>query len=503
MKSLQVPGVYISESMPAPGAIVAVATAVPAFIGITQRAARGANSLLDQPTRIGSMDEYTALFGGAPDHAGCVEYARGASDRAAAVVTLAARFYLHAAMRMYFANGGGDCYITAVGLYDDITAAGGLARGGFAARCTAALAQLSSVPDVTLVLVPDAVLAGADAWEAITQQQLRHCSAQRRFAIIDVVDGDRPHVAGDDADAISGRQGLRARLGGNACRSYGAAYYPWLDTSLYGSSEQNLGWISAQSRAALLADAIDDARRLGTLDADLAALVPAAKGLDHAAAALQSPQVHAALCTASPRYRQVMQEALKQANVVPPAAAMAGVYARNDGERGVQHAPANVAIRAADSATVTLLQHEQDDLSTPRDGIAVNPIRAFPDWGLLVWGARTLDGNSRDWRYVSARRTANMVEQSLVRALAAYANRPNDSGTWTAIRTATSAFLENLWRAGVLAGSRADDAFSVAIGQGETMTGVDMLDKRLVLVVRLAVTRPAEFSELTLTQAMA
>ena len=38
--------------------------------------------------------------------------------------------------------------------------------------------------------------------------------------------------------------------------------------------------------------------------------------------------------------------------------------------------------------------------------------RAVGDVGALVWGARTLDGNSLDWRYIKVRRTMIMLEES-------------------------------------------------------------------------------------------
>ncbi|MEY3194348.1 MAG: hypothetical protein RIQ78_445, partial [Bacteroidota bacterium] len=66
-KVLATPGVYIEEKSAFSSSVVPVATAVPAFIGYTEKATRGTKSLLNLPTRISSMAEYEELFGGSPN----------------------------------------------------------------------------------------------------------------------------------------------------------------------------------------------------------------------------------------------------------------------------------------------------------------------------------------------------------------------------------------------------------------------------------------------------
>ena len=60
------PGVYIEEKSSFGSSVVAVATAVPAFIGYTEMANRGSKSLLNEPTKISSMGQFEELFGGPP-----------------------------------------------------------------------------------------------------------------------------------------------------------------------------------------------------------------------------------------------------------------------------------------------------------------------------------------------------------------------------------------------------------------------------------------------------
>lgn len=60
------PGVYIKERNAFTNSVVAVPTAVPAFIGYTEKAVNGTTSLKNVPTRITSLAEYVTVFGGPP-----------------------------------------------------------------------------------------------------------------------------------------------------------------------------------------------------------------------------------------------------------------------------------------------------------------------------------------------------------------------------------------------------------------------------------------------------
>ena len=63
--TLKTPGVYIEEKSAFPNSIVALPTAVPAFIGYTEKAelANG-KSAVGKPIKINSISEYFAYFGG-------------------------------------------------------------------------------------------------------------------------------------------------------------------------------------------------------------------------------------------------------------------------------------------------------------------------------------------------------------------------------------------------------------------------------------------------------
>ena len=113
-----------------------------------------------------------------------------------------------------------------------------------------------------------------------------------------------------------------------------------------------------------------------------------------------------------------------------------------------------------------------------------------------------MDGNSQDWRYISVRRTMIMIEQSIKNAAEAYVFEPNTASTWTNMKALITNFLTNVWQAGGLAGATAEDAFSVSVGLGSTMTSVDILDGIMRITVKVAVTRPAEFIVITFQQQM-
>lgn len=196
-------------------------------------------------------------------------------------------------------------------------------------------------------------------------------------------------------------------------------------------------------------------------------------------------------------YKEIITHLREDLNLLPPSGAMAGVYTRMDNTVGVFQSPANVSVGAVTRPAVNLTNEEQEDLNIPLDGKAVNAIRTFPGKGILVWGARTLDGNSQDWRYISVRRTAIFIEQTIQYAIEAYVFEPNTAATWSNIKTLITNFLTNFWQQGALAGPTAADAFSVDVGLGVTMTSQDILDGYLRITVKVAITRPGEFIVMT------
>jgi len=213
-----------------------------------------------------------------------------------------------------------------------------------------------------------------------------------------------------------------------------------------------------------------------------------------------STDMHNQLMAVCPAYVEMVSQMLDELNLMAPSAAMAGVYARVDNNEGVWKAPANVSINGVVSPAVNLTNEEQEDLNVPLNGKAVNAIRYFIGDGVKVWGARTLDGNSLDWRYINVRRTIIMLEESIKQACKAYVFENNTATTWLTMKNMIDNFLNGIWRRGGLAGQTPEDAYEVHVGLGDTMTAEDILEGYLRITVKVALIRPAEFIELTFQQ---
>ena len=213
--------------------------------------------------------------------------------------------------------------------------------------------------------------------------------------------------------------------------------------------------------------------------------------------------IHNKLMALFPSYKQTITAAARYLSTLPVAPAMAGVYTATDSNYGVWKAPANVTLNTAIAPTVALSDVTQGTLNVDAlSGKSVNAIRAFKGLGVMVWGGRTLDGNSDDWRYVNVRRTMMMIEQSVKLAARAYVFEPNTPNTWATLRSMINSFLFNLWKQGALLGTSPTEAYTVNVGLGSTMTTDDVLEGLLKVTVLVALVRPAEFIVLTFEQQM-
>ena len=172
---------------------------------------------------------------------------------------------------------------------------------------------------------------------------------------------------------------------------------------------------------------------------------------------------------------------------VPPSGAVAGILARSDRERGVHVAPANQEVRDIVGLATTLTAAEQGALGPE----GVNVLRTVQGRGHLVWGARTMSSDP-DWRYVSVRRLLIFLERSIDSATGWAVFEPNDEQLWHEVRRTVEDFLTSAWRTGALLGSTPEEAFFVRCDR-TTMTQNDLDNGRLVCLVGVAPTRPAEF----------
>jgi len=177
----------------------------------------------------------------------------------------------------------------------------------------------------------------------------------------------------------------------------------------------------------------------------------------------------------------------KSERMIPPGGHIAGVYAKSDVSRGVHKAPANEQINGVLSLQVQI-NKEQQDILNPR---GINVIRSFPGRGSVIWGARTTSTDP-DWKYVNVRRLFLYLEKSIERSTQWVVFEPNNERLWSRVKATISGFLTEVWQTGALMGTTAEQAFFVKCDRN-TMTQNDIDNGRLIVVIGVAPTKPAEF----------
>ncbi|XCN73111.1 MAG: phage tail sheath C-terminal domain-containing protein [Candidatus Electrothrix aestuarii] len=549
MGVMKTPGVYIVEKNAFPNSVVEVATAVPVFIGYTEFADNKGKPLSNKAWRITSMAEFVSYFGGPPMPSFSLSEpgggdaatadageegegaATGGADNATANFSMGinrktrnfsffqqkgpkgGKYLLYRSMQLFFQNGGSTCYIVSVGDYSQDVEADKLQAG---------IKELLKEQEPTMVVIPEAVLLDKDNCISVQQAALAHCGGKmrNRITILDIYDGwkDRNHPDGNCIDEF------RNALGINYL-DFATAYYPWLNTTIVQDNE--LGYVNFDEKEELmrlireelkLPEELDKGsvkeqqqnkaiQSIGYTDEEWQKQI--AQDTDKEASDITEDEIeqhkvllNKSLIAMSPAFNSLLAEMKSQLNLLPPAAAMAGIYTMVDNSRGVWKAPANVSLNAVISPTVNITHDDQEDLNVTTQGKSINAIRPFIGEGTLVWGARTLDGNSLDWRYVNVRRTMIMLEESIRLASKAYVFENNTANTWVTIKSMISNFLTGIWKRGGLAGAAPADAFSVHVGLGDTMTPEDILEGIMRITVLVALIRPAEFIEITFQQQM-
>jgi uncharacterized protein len=170
-----------------------------------------------------------------------------------------------------------------------------------------------------------------------------------------------------------------------------------------------------------------------------------------------------------------------------PEGAMAGIYARSDIERGVHKAPANETVRGVLRFSRNVNKGEQDVLNPE----GINCLRFFEGRGYRAWGARTISSDP-EWTYINVRRLFIYLEHSIDRSTQWAVFEPNNEELWLKIRLTIEGFLYDVWRTGALLGAKPEDAYFVRCDRS-TMSQSDLDNGRLVCLIGVAPTKPAEF----------
>lgn len=492
VNAYKTPGVYIQEISKFPPSIAQVETAIPAFIGYTEKAKVGAedfhanpDAIIVRPIRITSLVEYERYFGkGLNEKSISVKVIQTETQTEIKTETEATNsnpspYNMYYALQAYFANGGGPCYIVSVGKMEEGTnpRLEPLQRG---------LKSLEKEDEVTLIVFPESLslidgsnVNQADSYEdfkGLYDEALAQCEKLKdRFVVMDAwLDPANPDTTLDDAV-----RGFRDHGIGTGNLKYGAAYGPRLETIfnyLYHKSEVPVEITKIK---------LDGTTETTTLT-------------------MEEINPEDTPTTEEGDKYPLVERAVADLPVILPAAPLiVGMYAEVDRTRGVFKAPANVSLRSVIKPTLKITNEEQSDLNVHTTGKSINAIRAFTGKGILIWGARTLAGNDNEWRYVPVRRFFNMAEESIMKGTEPFVFEPNDSNTWTKVRAMIENFLFLQWRAGALQGAKPEHAFYVRVGLNETMTALDILEGRMIVEIGMAVVRPAEFIILKFSHKMA
>jgi hypothetical protein len=182
---------------------------------------------------------------------------------------------------------------------------------------------------------------------------------------------------------------------------------------------------------------------------------------------------------------------------MPPSAYAAAIIARRDLARGPQLSPANETLREVVGLTASfgddvhgsLYDPDPDTLGLPV--CSLNVLRAFPGYGIQVWGARTL--STETWlRFISVRRTLTAIELRMKAALELLVFEPNQPALWLQITQTAFAVLLPLFESGALRGERPEEAFYVRC-DGRINPPDAVARGELLIEVGVAVAAPAEF----------
>ena len=185
----RMPGVYTLEIPTLPPSIAVVPSAVPCFIGYTQKAEKDGEDVTLKAVRIRNMRDFETWFGTASPQTITADVtdksAIGEGVQIKSTVD-ALKYRMYYALRLYYVNGGGPCFIVSLGTTEaDDPYTPEFFKG------------LKKAKDITILVMPDAVKSAN--YQSAVQQSLLHCStAVNRVALLDVDD-----VSGEDNALIT------------------------------------------------------------------------------------------------------------------------------------------------------------------------------------------------------------------------------------------------------------------------------------------------------------
>ncbi len=520
----QHPGVYIEHVPSNALSIEAASTSVTAIIGHVRRGTR-VNKDGGEPTFISSVAQYVSQFGPADGSAGGVKLLMSGSDQVPDLTGLA--------VNSYFANGGTKAYIVPVdggggssatarlqiGSGADATASNSMTltakdKGTWANGLLCELSMNEDTEEFQLTIGTwaldsdgstkkmDTVL---ESFGGLPLTKVAHDDMESAIngasSIVNVSFGATAHSPADDLASSA------ETAGGGDTNSPKAADYKaalarltdYRDVSILLLPDVTPDTAGKTIYQAAIGHAEKMQNRMVVVDPGADAIITPKDAKEAVFsnspyAALYYPRVH----LANPHFDAELAPDVPKSFLVGPAAVAAGMWARIDGTRGVWKAPAGLeaSVRGTFGPERLIGNAVQDNLNE----WGVNGLRAITG-PTVIWGARTVATKAKpQYRYISVRRTQNMIGESLYNALQAVVFEPNDHKLWGGLRASVGNFMDGLHRSGAFQGEKASDAYYVNCGLGSTMTQGD-IDAGIVRVaVGFAPLKPAEFVVVQISQ---
>jgi hypothetical protein len=219
--SYKTPGVYLEEIVKLPPSVASVETAIPCFFGVTQKATESLdNDLIGVSKKINSLADFEFFFGHADIPKAEVLVKLNVPSEAKLSAAYVNNMYY--AVKHYFDNGGGPCYIHSVGGFDRTNVDVNTYKNE--------IAKLDLDDEVTIIVLPDLIgLNNKGQYYDVYNNAIQKASAlQDKFVVVDV----NQERTSNKVDILKSKAEFRNSISNNIdAIKYAAAYFPFVQTT--------------------------------------------------------------------------------------------------------------------------------------------------------------------------------------------------------------------------------------------------------------------------------
>ncbi len=443
MPDYETPGVYVEE-IPTPlPSIKEIPTSV-IYVGYTEFAIdEHGHSLMNIPTKIASLEEFELYFGKAKPTNFSVDIPSPDSRNITINENEDNMFILYYSVENFYKNFDAGLSLTILSL------------GSFTEKSAPsiddykkALEILNQNEDFTVLVFSEMQYLQDDDYADFVTATLEICQNKNRFFIIDLPNKkiqctyryfeEFRNLLPDNRDELL-----------TSCAAY------------FSSLETNSGYLFSEEKSIV---------NIGNQAISLHALKN------------ENPEL----------YSRILFRIKNKKVILPPSSFIAKIYLKNDAERGIWKAPSTIPLPVK-AIFYTINEVVQSEMNVHPTGKSINAIRNFPGKGTLVWGARTLNGNNHEFRYINVVRFIKLIKASINRSLDTLVFETNNSNTCFKIKSMVENFLHQYWRNGALQGEESKYAYYVRCGLNENMTENDLTENHLIIDFAIALFRPGEF----------